>query len=339
MQLVTRGIPLAFFYIYAGVPLRSLLTILFFCTWITSWSQHDPATLAKQLTAAGVTDKEKVTRIFRWITDNISYTVFRKPVSPFVPVAWEQDEDGPLKPLNERVAIDVLKRRTALCDGYARLFKTLCDFAEIPSAIIQGYAKGEGRNLRFGVNHYWNAVFFDDEWHLLDATWASGYLNWRGDEFIRDYENAYFLTAPKDFIKDHYPDDPRWTLLNETVMPDEFRFSPFKQKAFGKYSFSSFYPAGGIIETYLGDTIHLQLETKPGTTRSISPDMQVDSSFFDHSPGWVFLQPEEKEHSLSGTDLARYRFAVMSPAIEWIYLLYNNDVVLKYKVRVKLKRS
>src|SRR6185436_9156125 len=133
-------------------------------------------------------------------TDNISYTVFRHTTT-FTPVVFDEDNDGPLKPLNERVAIEVMKKRTALCDGYARLFKTLCDHAGIPAAIIQGYAKGGGRNLRFGVNHYWNAVFFDNEWHLLDATWASGYMNWRGDEFTKDYEPAYFLAAPENFIK------------------------------------------------------------------------------------------------------------------------------------------
>ena len=90
----------------------------------------------------------------------------------------EVEDNTPLKPLSERVAETVLQRKVAVCDGYARLFTTLCDYAGIRSAIIVGYARA-GTNKpakRFGINHYWNAVMIDGNWYLLDATWASGYL-------------------------------------------------------------------------------------------------------------------------------------------------------------------
>ena len=79
--------------------------------------------------------------------------------------------------LDERVARIVLKRKQTVCAGYARLFKTLCDFAGIKSEIITGYAKTNLMSSRqFKCNHNWNAVLIDSNWYLLDATWASGYL-------------------------------------------------------------------------------------------------------------------------------------------------------------------
>ena len=175
--------------------------------------------LSRALTQPYTTDLEKVRSIFRWITEHISYKV-RVPIyiRRHAPVNHSDPDDtaAVLKPLNERVALNVFKRREAVCDGYARLFKTLCDGAGIPSEIINGYARTSfnqvGKN--FLSNHSWNAVYIDSSWHLVDATWASGYMSFRGDEFIRKYDDYYFLTRPEDFIRDHYPDELRWTLMD-----------------------------------------------------------------------------------------------------------------------------
>ena len=250
-------------------------------------------------------------------------------------------DDGPLKSLNERVAETVLKRREAVCDGYARLFTTLCDYAGIRSEIIVGYAKS-GTNKpsrRFGVNHYWNAVMIDGIWYLLDATWASGYLSFGGDEFIREYDEKYFLAPPEIFIEDHYPDDARWILLPDSKIPPEFYRSPFKQKSFIKYHFISFYPAVGIIETFVGDTIRLSLETDSKELgRNVSPDLLIDSAIFSHSASWIFLRPD-RSYKPSSQNRYHYIYTVASPDVEWLYLLYNDDLVLRYKINVKKKKA
>jgi hypothetical protein len=238
------------------------------------------------------------------------------------------------------VAETVLQKGEAVCDGYARLFTTLCDYAGICSEIIIGYAKN-GTNKptqKFGVNHYWNAVMIDGKWYLLDATWASGYISFSRDEFIREYDENYFLTAPEVFIRDHYPDDIRWTLLPDSKTPDEFYRSPFKQKSFIKYHITSFYPASGIIETFVGDTIRLSLETDLSeNVRNVSPDLLIDSAIFSHSPSWIFLRPDMSGKTES-QNLHNYIYTVASPDIEWLYLLYNDDLVLRYKINVKKKK-
>jgi hypothetical protein len=305
---------------------------------LSSFAQEDVATLAAKLTSNCKTDKEKVTNIFRWITDNISYTTFskqKKRKEKFVEV--EDDDDGPLKPLNERVAELVLKRRTAFCDGYARLLAALCEYAGIRCEIICGYASGGMGRSKFGVNHYWNAVFLEEKWQLLDATWASGYIDLRNNEFVRNYNDRYFLTSPEYFMRDHYPDDPRWTLLQEPKLPEEFRSSPFRQRSFNKYGFTSFFPNRGIIEATVGDTIVLQLEA--GRAESISPSTLTDSSLFSHSSSWVFLKPDNNMgSSTAALPKHQYTFAVPSTEVQWLYLLYNDDIVLRYKLNITGKR-
>jgi Transglutaminase-like superfamily len=325
--------------------MKWIITITFLLYNLPAITQEQPDELARQLTANGKTELEKVTSIFKWITGHVSYRVkpdkkLKRNKSFSVKNVNEEYwiiDDEPLKSLNERVAEDVLKNKKAVCDGYARLFKTLCDHAGINSEIILGYARSRPLKSvqRFGVNHYWNAVMIDNKWYLLDATWASGYVSMQGDVFIREYDEHYFLTPPEVFIQDHYPDDIRWTLLPDSKIPLEFYRSPFKQKSFSKYQITSFYPSGGIIETFVGDTIRLNLQTNiKETGRVISPDMLVDSTLFTHSSSWVFLKPDQTENSNLQIQY-NYLYAVSSPKVEWLYLLYNDDMVLRYKIKVK----
>ena len=309
---------------------------------LASFGQEDPAILARELVKGKETELEKVTAIFRWITDNISYKTrssYNKKVigkASYRNFYQDGDDDlSPLKPVNERVSISVLKKREAVCDGYARLFTTLCDYAGIRSEIIAGYARGGTSKSRFTVNHNWNAVMIDGKWHLVDVTWASGYLSIAGDEFIRRYDPHYFLTPPQVFLRDHYPDDLRWTLMDDEVLPDEYKRSPFRQKSFVKYAIRSFYPSSGIIEAVVGDTVRLKLETAmKERDMNVCPDLLVDSTIYSHSPSWVFLKPQP------GTKFNEflYTFNVTSPDVQWLYLMYNDDMVLRYKLTIKKER-
>lgn len=321
--------------------MKYFLFISLVFTNLAGFAQEDPAALAKKLTGRESTELGKVKAIFGWITENISYKTrssSKKAVigSTSFKNFYSDDEEGPLKSVNERVSLNVLRKKEAVCDGYARLFTTLCDFSGIRSEIIVGYARGGGNaKQRFTVNHNWNAVQIEGKWYLLDVTWASGYLSIAGDEFIRRYDPHYFLTPPEIFFRDHYPDDPRWTLLEDNNVPDEFKRSPFRQKCFTKYGISSFYPSTGIIETFVGDTIRLKLETRADeTSRNICPDLLVDSTLFSHSPAWIFLKPDPAT-ATNGFNEYQYTFSVTSPDIKWLYLLYNEDMVLRYKVNVK----
>jgi transglutaminase/protease-like cytokinesis protein 3 len=322
-----------------------LIVLLFFTGY--AFAQEDPAELSRRLIRNCTTDKEKTVAIFNWITENISYRVrlpFRTPVIGAASLKLYNDlnnlnDTGALKPLNERVAITVLRKREAICEGYARLFHTLCEYAGVQSVIIAGYARNTLNKPApvFGVNHYWNAVFFEGDWHLLDATWASGYISRATGEFVQEYDATYFLPNPESFIKDHYPDDIRWTLLPDTKVPKEFYSTPFQQKSFYKYSIVSFSPSKGIIEAAVGDTIRLELATKNAERdKNISPDMLVDSTIFSESDALVFLKPSAADSiNPAAINTHRYILPVDRPGIQWVYLMYNEDMVLRYKVNVK----
>jgi hypothetical protein len=171
----------------------------------------------------------------------------------------------------------------------------------------------------------------DSVWHLLDVTWASGYISWQGDRFIRQLDEQYFLSPPEVFVREHYPDDIRWTLVDDPPLIAEFKASPFKQKSFIKYNIVSYKPTTGIIEANLNDTVKIVLETSDvGKDRNISSDPFLDTSIYN-TPTSALLVPQGMMIGSKTT----YTYIVSSPGVEWLYILYNDDLVLRYKLVVK----
>src|SRR6478735_1717851 len=294
-----------------------------------------PDTLAYLLTSSCTTEMEKVRSIFYWITDNISYNTIRFQPQPvaYTDDGFESmhDADSVLQPLDDRVAEVVLKRRYALCDGYARLFKSLCDHAGIKSVVIAGYARTNFGSNQFRCNHKWNAVMIDSKWFLLDATWASGYLSFSDNTFIKNYNDAYFLTPPKYFINDHYPDDIKWTLLEDPPELPEFKHSPFKQPDFN-YRIVSYWPAKGIINANVGDTINIALQTtddkkelylldKPSVD---SVDIALADSCF-----------KVKKTCAVKADKVSMEYIVTNENAQWLQVVYNSKIILRYKLNIK----
>jgi len=172
-------------------------------------AERSPASLADYLSQPAKNDREKARALYRWITANIVYDTrgfFSGQVTNFTPEA-------------------VLQSRSSVCQGFAGLFHALAINAGLQAATIKGYAKGygylPGTGLRDPTNHTWNAVMLDGNWHLLDTTMGSGYLNPQG-QLVRQFRAYYFLTPPEAFIYDHFPLNARWQLLDQPLSRQAF---------------------------------------------------------------------------------------------------------------------
>lgn len=73
---------------------------------------------------------------------------------------------------------------TAVCEGYAKAFKMLCDAADIPCVIVTGTGF-TSKTAKEGENHMWNYVQMEDgKWYALDATWNDQPDGIRRDFFL-----------------------------------------------------------------------------------------------------------------------------------------------------------
>lgn len=330
--------------------MKICLTITFLCLTVSVLSQRqlgktereayhetDPARLSFLLTKSCSTQTEKVKAIFFWITDNIAYyrPVAKNRKVKNRTVFFDEEETGnkALPSLTERVAVKVLQEKTAVCEGYARLFKSLCEHAGIRAEIITGYARTDANkaNANFRSNHTWNAVYIDSSWFLLDVTWASGYISMPSGDFVKQYDSEYFLGSPARFVQHHYPDDTRWTLLQETPLLGEFRYMPFRQRSYSKYFIKSYFPSKGIIEAVVGDTIRLELQLDLARRdMEISPDSLSELLVQQAVPSYVYIKPV----AVNG-ERVTYDFPVDNEHTQWLYVMYNEDVLLRYKLNIR----
>jgi hypothetical protein len=287
--------------------------------------------LARMLVKPFTSDADKVRAVYSWIAQHISYNthILKGSVRVGNRYATEVfDTAFNWKSAVEMTALKAFTRRNAVCDGYAKLFKTLCDYGGIQSEIVTGYARGyTDSEIRFRSNHTWNAVMIDGNWQLLDVTWGSGYVTY-GNRFVQKLEDHYFLTKPELFYEDHVPEDLRWSLLAQWPALPEMKHMPFRYKSYVKYSINSFYPAAGTIEVGKGDTLHFQINvTNLARDKAIAPDPFVDSLDLASSEQISYIHPAEEKHGK-----LMYAVVIADPSISWIALMYNNDAVLRYRL-------
>jgi transglutaminase/protease-like cytokinesis protein 3 len=278
-------------------------------------------------------DIDKARAIFSWIAAHIAYNtgIYGKRVGIKF-IADPVDTVSVWKSGIEMTADRVFRRRLAVCDGYAKLFKTLCDYTGLRCEIINGYAKCfMERSEKFRTNHSWNAVMIDSSWYLVDPTWGSGYVNF-ANEYVAHTDESYFMASPKQFILEHYPEDLRWTLMDNPPALKEFQHSPFKYKSFVKYGISGYSPSYGLIEASVGDTIRIEVSFRDREkNKSISSDPFFDSTLLSFSPASVFLAPGKQ------LDKAEYTYIIPDDHVEWLNILYNEDMILRYKLQIKNK--
>lgn len=191
---------------------------------------------------------EKVRVIFRWLaTKNLK----------------EMNFDKVEKGSPEEVLMGLKTGTTT----YAMVFDTMCTYAGLHSKIISGYAKGAdykpGMKFTPGQNqHSWNAIYIYGTWCLIDAHWAARRIIGKqasssDEEFHYQLDEYFFLPDPHQLIYTHFPDDPRWQLLERSVALEEFENMPHMKPQFFKYGLEFVTHRTAVI--YSRGEIHIRL--------------------------------------------------------------------------------
>ena len=125
-------------------------------------------------------DYYKILKAHNWIVENVQYNT--------------QESN------NNANLYGALQDKRVVCEGYARLFKSLMDKLDIPCVLVSGIgidSKTGGRE-----NHAWNYVYLKGNWYAIDTTWddpiiiGNGYVS-------KDVQYKFFLKGSNDFAKTH----------------------------------------------------------------------------------------------------------------------------------------
>lgn len=224
--------------------------------------ENDLPKLVHDLSINCNTKFDKSRAFYIWISENISYDYkyfnTRKKTKTFKCkdkidcnkklIAWERNY------INK-----ILKSKKAVCEGYSRLFKAMCDIAGIQADVIHGYIKTEPHQVgKMGVlDHAWNRFIIDGNHYYLDATWASGYCmtdeKGKLKSFVKSQNDYYWLTPIDKLSRNHYPKDTL-KVVNSSYTKKLFKQNPYIKEALLP-SIEILSPATGVLNVKIGDTI------------------------------------------------------------------------------------
>ncbi|NAS32382.1 hypothetical protein GTQ40_15465 [Flavobacteriaceae bacterium R38] len=243
--------------------------------------------ISKQILNDFTTDKDKVRAAFTWTALNIRYDIYK--TSPFGShsemISYTSEyELKRMKRLKVVKKIEkTLKTRKGICQDYSLIFNKLCKKIGIPVHSIVGFSKTGindiGNNKSF-KNHMWNAVYVDNEWKLIDVTWASGYYNLKTRRFTPSFNDSYFFPSPEEFITHHFPGNQNWQLLNHKVSKEYFFSSPFFYRDYFANNFKlSDTIKGTITATQKQKNITISFDKIPKKGKTIRYTFLNDKSY------------------------------------------------------------
>jgi hypothetical protein len=156
---------------------------------------------------SNVTTEEEYLRVaYMWMAKNIG---FEKGGD--IDLTSSYDDDS--------LANVIIKRKKAVCSGYAELFTKLCIKMGFQAYTVVGYTMLNKEIDEDG--HAWNAVQLSNgQWKLFDPMWGAGSLS-KG-KFSKGVNDRYFMVDPATFLKTHMPFDPTWQLMDYPIKAEAF---------------------------------------------------------------------------------------------------------------------
>lgn len=190
--------------------------------------------LAEKINSDFTSEQDKASAIFLWITQHIKYD-YKLTSAENSPISYSTKQELVAK--QEKQFVESTKRtiktKRAVCQGYADLYKRLCDLTGIECVVISGASKTQNRDIGkspSGSGHAWNAIKINEKWYLLDATWGAGYV--KNKRFYPEFQEAYFMTDPDFFYLKHWPKDEKWILTDKSKL--DFKNAPlYYSNSFG----------------------------------------------------------------------------------------------------------
>lgn len=219
-----------------------------------------------------------------------------KLIHDWIALTIRYDLDSYFKgPIPDQSAYTVLHRETAVCEGYANLFESLCRHIDIPVRKVPGYARGIGSSPEIAEdpsesNHAWNIVKIQDYWYPIDVTWDAGQVS--NNRWNRNYTTSYFLLRPEWMIYTHFPEQAYMQFLENPISGEDFVKLPFLSGLF----FDT------VLAGYAQLQKNLEIINEEKIILTINPIYTISAALFDiktrKKHDYVFIERENDEKTI-----------------------------------------
>jgi len=221
--------------------------------------------LANKISTDFHSNEDKAKAAYVWMTHHIRYDVKGMNKQSRVRFSYTSQADlmAKKRAFRQELASKTLKRKKAVCEGYATLYKELCMQFQIECEIVAGSSKtfiSEIGNAKLPTNHSWNAIKLAGKWRLVDVTWGAGTIDFGQMRFKKSYTPFYFDCEPQRFLINHFPDKSQWQLVEKKITLKDFGDQHQVFQASWDTNIKLTAPQKGILEYKKGDSIQFRIE-------------------------------------------------------------------------------
>ncbi|WP_372751964.1 transglutaminase domain-containing protein [Labilibaculum sp.] len=271
-------------------------------------------------------DEERARAAFAWIAMNVAYDLKGINNTQKVQFSYTSKEDlqAQKEAFRKKLASQVLKKKRALCEGYATLYQEICKLLNIECVIVTGIAKrfsSEIGKANLPSNHAWNAVKINKKWKLVDITWAAGSVDFAKMIFRKAYTPAYFACSPEEFAFKHYPDDLNYLFLNKAFSKEDFSLQPTVFNPFIGHGYRIISPKNGSLALKKGSDISFNIT-------NVSSKTQI-SYHFSNEKYAQNIQVSQNEKGIS------FAIPALKKGKRELTIYFDQQAVLSYLVDIR----
>lgn len=276
----------------------------------------------------------KLRAIFIWIADNIEYDYKQYNSGSD---EWKHFECYGSKASCAQARIDwenklvehVLDKRKAVCSGYAKLFKKMCEQAGIQNEMVDGYVKQNKFQvgLVLNVSHSWNVVKVGGINYYFDVTWAAGSCRYNDEtgkitDFVKQYHDFYWQTPKQKFIRNHFPKDEKW-IAETGRTKEQFFNAPYFYPNELIRNMETNIPDSGVVKTRVGDTLHFSF-----TFKKPIKNIQVNTNNYKNVE--ILLTNKAAWEN----NIYQFDYVVKENSLYYIEILFDAKEGIRYKVKI-----
>lgn len=218
--------------------------------------------LAEKIQSDFQTDYDKARAVYVWVAHNITYDLKAKsnPKTIVIESKSTFEFEKKVNRLKSKRINQTFRSKKGVCQHYSELYQAIAEKVGLKVQFLSGNAKTTENQIGMSSkmsDHAWNAVWANERWMLVDATWGSGYTLTDENKFVKEYNDFYFDTPPSLFFKKHFPETGKW--LNQVLDRNTYESYPLYYNFFSKKGIE-LDPDIGIIEANEGEIIHLKIK-------------------------------------------------------------------------------
>lgn len=279
--------------------------------------------LAEKINTDFTSDEDKARAIFTWIATNVRYDMdaynSRQAPAGFM-YRTPEEKEAKLAKMRDDLALKTLRSKKGVCEGYSTLYERLADKTGLEAVIVPGTSKSHPTHIGKqpgASDHAWNAVKINGRWQLIDVTWGAGTVTGEKPVFQFRFNDSYFLTDPKDFVLNHYPDDEKW-LLSKELTKENFADTPLY---YGSYLMEGYEFTSPGIGTFTDKNIR----TVPFKIKNLRPGDRVAYSF---SKDRIFKEVNPRQNG----DTAEFDVQLPANSNGYLTVFINQKSVAAYRI-------